>query len=83
MLEAKITLVCDDEAEAEAISRAVSPDNVEVPRGLFVETRAVGSQVITVIKYEGDNLATFLSTIDDLLSCAATAEKTLSAVREK
>lgn len=82
-MEAKITLICDEEDEAEAISRAVSPDNIEAPRGLLIKTRAEGSQVITVIKYEGDNMATFLSTIDDLLSCAATAEKTLSAVREK
>ncbi|MBS7606280.1 MAG: KEOPS complex subunit Pcc1 [Candidatus Bathyarchaeia archaeon] len=82
-MEAKITLICDNGDEAEAISRAVSPDNVEVPRGLLIETRAEGSRVITVIKYEGDNVATFLSTIDDLLSCAATAEKTLSIVREK
>ncbi len=79
-MEAEITLTYEDEREAEAIARAVSPDNIEAPKGLFIETRAVGKSVKTYIKYSGGRVETFQSTIDDLLSCISTAEKTVSTV---
>jgi len=41
------------------------------------------NRVVTTIRYDGDNIATFMSTIDDLLSCIGTAEKILSAIREE
>lgn len=75
-------LVYGSEAEARAIAEAVSPDNIAAPEGLIVETKAIGNRVTTTIRYDGDNIATFMSTIDDLLSCIGAAEKTLSAVRE-
>jgi len=59
----------------------VSPDNVKTPEGLSIETFARDNRVITLIKYEGHNLQTFQSTIDDLLSCISVAEKTFSAVK--
>ncbi len=74
-------LVYDDEAEAEAIFKAVSPDNAETPNGLIVETQKIDRKVVTTIKYYGDNIATLLSTIDDLLKCVLTAEKTISILR--
>lgn len=80
MLEAEIVLTYSSENEAKTISNAISPDNLEAPVGLFIETKALGCSVVTTIKYDGENIATFLSTIDDLLSCASTAEKTLSAI---
>ncbi|MBS7634851.1 hypothetical protein KEJ34_05075 [Candidatus Bathyarchaeota archaeon] len=80
-MEAEILLVYDDEAEAEAIFKAVSPDNVETPNGLVVETQKIERKVVTTIKYRGDNIATLLSTIDDLLKCVLTAEKTISAAK--
>ena len=76
-MEAEITLIYEDELEAESVSKAVSPDNVKTPNGLIVETRREDTRVVTIIKYEGDRITTFLSTIDDLLESVQVAEKTI------
>lgn len=81
-MEAKIIMIYDDEKEAEAVSQAVSPDNVKAPKELFIETGAENNRVITSIKYDGKRVETFLSTIDDLLSCVSTAEKTILALNK-
>jgi len=81
--EAKITLVYDDEREAKSISRAVSPDNVGAPKELFIKTEVADNSVITTIKYSGERVETLLSTIDDLLSCVSTAEKTISVLKRR
>ncbi|MCW4019613.1 MAG: KEOPS complex subunit Pcc1 [Candidatus Bathyarchaeota archaeon] len=81
-MEARITLVYEDRKEAKAVSEAVSPDNIKTPENLSVETLSTDNSVVTSIEYEGDNLMTFLATIDDLLSCASVAEKTFSAIKK-
>jgi hypothetical protein len=75
-LEATITLEYGDTQTATAIANAVSPDNFKTPVGLTIKTARKGSCVLTEVKAEG-NLATFIATIDDLLFCVSTAEKTL------
>ena len=81
-MQATLTLEYEKEQIATAVASAVSPDNFEAPAGLTVKTSHRGSQVITVIELEG-KLATFIATIDDLLSCVSTAEKTLHVVKIK
>jgi len=78
-LEATITLEYGDPKTADAIANAVSPDNFKTPTGLSIKTARKDSSVLTEIKAEG-KLATFIATIDDLLFCVSTAEKTLRAV---
>jgi hypothetical protein len=73
-LEAEITLDYNDERVAEAVAKAVSPDNFRTPEGLLVKTTWKDGKVFTLIKCEG-KLATFIATIDDLLFSASTAEK--------
>ena len=80
-LEALITLEYGDEKTAEAIANAVSPDNFKTPIGLSVKTVRKGNCVVTEIVTEG-KMATFIATIDDLLSSASTAEKALRVVCE-
>jgi hypothetical protein len=75
-LEATITLEYGDAKTADAIAKAVSPDNFKTPTGLSIKTASKGSQVLTEVKVEG-KLSTFIATIDDLLFCVSTAEKTL------
>jgi len=70
----------ENEREAEAVAQAVSPDNVKVPRGLFIKTTRSGSEVLTQIRCEL-RLQTLIATIDDLLSCVSTAEKAFSVVK--
>ena len=81
-MEAKITLVYKEAREAKAVSEAISPDNLETPSNLLVETYATEKTVATSIKYDGDNMGTFTSTIDDVLSCVTVAEKAFSAIRQ-
>ncbi len=78
-MEATVTLEYQDEKTAEAIAKAVSPDNFKTPVGLRVSTVRENNKVVTQIQCEG-KLATFTSTIDDLLFSASTAEKTLRTV---
>jgi len=81
-VEARITLVYQDQRRAKTVSEAVSPDNAKTPENLSVETSAVDNNVVTCIHYGGENLMTFLSTVDDLLSCVSVAEKTFQVVEK-
>jgi len=81
-VEARITLIYEDRREAKAVSEAVSPDNVKTPENLYVETFNVENRVVASVKYNGENLRVFQSTIDDLLSCISVAEKTFSAIKK-
>jgi len=78
-LQATLTLEYKDERTAEAVAKAVSPDNFKTPVGLQVKTTRESNIVITEIGWEG-KLATFTATVDDLLFSASVAEKTLQAI---
>jgi len=80
-LEAKIVLTYDDQREAEAVARSVSPDNLKVPPYLSVETVTSDKEVLTHIRCQENKFGTFISTIDDLLSCVSVAEKVFSTVK--
>ena len=81
-MEATITLEYGDAEIADAVANAVSPDNFKTPIGLFIETTSKGRCVLTEIESDG-KLSTFIATIDDLLFCVSTAEKTLRAVTKR
>jgi hypothetical protein len=80
VLEAKVVLSYKTIREAEAVAKAVSPDNVKVPQGLFIKTTRRGKRVFTKIECE-TRLQTFVATIDDLLSAVSVAERTVFAVK--
>jgi hypothetical protein len=77
-LEAELVLEYEDSAIAKAVAGAVSPDNIETPRGLRTETICKEQKVITRMECR-EKLSTFIATIDDLLFCASVAEKTVQA----
>ena len=79
-MQATITLEYPDTKTAEAVAKAVSPDNIKTPNGLKITTINDNCKVITTIFCEG-TLATFTATIDDLLFSASTAEKTLHTLK--
>jgi len=81
-MEARITLSYRSQKYAKAILDAVSPDNIKTPKNLLVKTIRKNNRVSTSIIYEGENIMTFLSTINDFLSCVSAAEKSLSAVKK-
>lgn len=78
-MDATITLEYDNQKTADAIANAVSPDNFKTPTGLTIKTERKNNYVLTEVKTKG-KLATFIATIDDLLFCVSTAEKTLRTV---
>jgi hypothetical protein len=80
-LEAEISLSYKTAREAEAVADAVSPDNVNAPRGLTVKTTRLGTRVLTKIECR-TKLPTFIATIDDLMSAVSIAEKSTSAVKK-
>jgi tRNA threonylcarbamoyladenosine modification (KEOPS) complex Pcc1 subunit len=80
-MEAEIILECDDEKSAEAIAKAVSPDNLRKPSGLSIKTTREKKRVVTRIKCRR-KLPTFIATIDDLLFCASTAEEALLTAKK-
>jgi hypothetical protein len=75
-LEAEITLQYDNSKGAKAIAQAVSPDNFKTPKGLSIRTVRKANRVITKLDHDG-KLLSFIATIDDLLFCVSTAEKTI------
>lgn len=80
-MEAEISLSYKISKEAEAVTNAVSPDNIRVPHGLFIRTRRQGTKVVTKIECQ-KSLQTLIATIDDLLSAVSVAEKSISAVKK-
>jgi hypothetical protein len=81
-LQTIITLEYDDKKTADAVAKAVSPDNFKAPKGLTVQTKQENNVVITHINLTG-KLATLIATIDDLLENASTAEKTLRVLKQQ
>jgi len=81
MLEAEIILDYNDSEIAEAIAKAVSPDNFKAPKGLTVKTMAKDGRVITHVGCKS-KLSTFIATVDDLLFCFSTAEKVAKTARK-
>jgi hypothetical protein len=81
-LQAKIVLEYADIEKAEAVAKAISPDNDKVPAGLIVKTVREQKNVVTDITLDG-KLTTLIATIDDLLENASTAEKTLNVAKKK
>jgi len=79
-LQATITLEYADQKIAEAVASAVSPDNFKTPVGLTVKTILRTNAVVTEICAEG-KMATFIATIDDLLSSVTVAEKIVKAIQ--
>jgi len=80
-LETIIKLEYSNPKIAEAIANAVSPDNFKTPSGLHIRTLKEENKVITHITCES-KLATMAATIDDLLFCVSTAEKTLQIINK-
>lgn len=81
-MEAEISFSYRSALEADAVARAVSPDNIKVPKGLSVKTEHRRRKVMTKITCR-TKILTFMSTIDDLLSAVSVAERSISSVKSK
>ncbi len=79
-MKAKIRISFSNPREAEAVSKALQPDDAETPSYLKVSTVSKGRYIESEIICQ-DKLETLISTIDDMLNSIVMAKKTLSAVR--
>ena len=80
-MKAEIRLKYKNELEAQAVSQAVSPDNMELPPGLYIKTVRSGIEVLTTIECQ-TRLQTLIATLDDLLACVSVAEKTFNVAKK-
>ena len=77
--EAELILRYNDEETARAVVEAVSPDNYQALEGLELSVERRKTE-ITVKVHCSKGVGSLISTLDDLLSCLATAEKTLNGL---
>ena len=80
-MEAEIKLQYRNVKTAEAVAKAVSPDNLKTPDGMTVKTLNIGRKIATRISFDGE-FSTFVATVDDLLFCISTAERTLQTIEK-
>ena len=74
--EATVTIQYVDRRTAEAILRAIEPDNLTTPEGVKIEAEARGG--VAIIKVEcRRGIGSLVATLDDLLSCIQAAEKAI------
>ncbi len=77
--EAELSLSYADAETARAVNDAVGPDNYQAPEGMEVSVKVQGERIdIRVVCPKG--VGSLISTLDDLLSCLAAAEKTIGSV---
>jgi hypothetical protein len=71
--EATLTIQYVDQRTAEAVLKAIEPDNLTTPEGVEIEATASGGVVqIDVGCTRG--IGSLVATLDDLLSCIQAAE---------
>lgn len=75
-MRAEVRCAYRSERFARAVAEALRPDNLRVPEGIKLTTRARGNEVRTVIEIEG-RIETLLATLDDLLACTGAAESVI------
>ena len=81
-MEARIKLAYKNAREAEAVAKAVTPDNLKVPAGLEIKTVQKGNTVLTRIVCE-TRLQTFMATLDDLLESVSVAENVFEVAKSQ
>ena len=75
-MRARVVCAYEGEGIPKAIADALHPDNLRVPKGIRVITKARGKRVISEVELEG-RIESLLATLDDLLACTSTAESVL------
>jgi hypothetical protein len=77
--EAELTLRYPDEETARAVAEAVSPDNFQAPEDLKIYVEQKNAEISIRVRCP-KGVGSLISTLDDLLSCLAAAEKALKGL---
>ena len=78
-VEAKLTIRYSDVEIANAVLKAIGPDNCQVPEGIEIEATLIGS-VLNLEVLCAKGVGSFITTLDDLLACISAAEKAISGL---
>lgn len=78
--QAEIGIELEDEGMAEAISRALEPDNKTAPKGLKVKAESRGT-LLWIEAEVKDRPETLQATLDDLILCLQTAYNALKRMK--
>jgi tRNA threonylcarbamoyladenosine modification (KEOPS) complex Pcc1 subunit len=79
--ETLITIKYNDKDTARAVNSAISPDNLNTPQPIKIDTTVEGTTL--KIKMKSNKLNTLIATLDDLLSCVQAAESALTEIYPK
>jgi hypothetical protein len=80
-MEAHLRFKYHDEKIAEAVSKAIRPDNLKTPDFMIINTFYVGDNVIIKILYS-KRIETLLATVDDLLLCVNAIEECIEVMEK-
>lgn len=78
--ETSIAIEYRSPSEAEAVLRAIAPDNAGAPEGTSIEAH-VEDQTLMISVRSSRGLGSLASTLDDLLSCVQAAEAALKQLQ--
>jgi len=75
-MKAEIKIFYKNKKYAEAVAKAIQPDNFSAPPEIKVKTINDGKMVFSKVKCKA-KIESFIETIDDLLRCIQAAENAL------
>ena len=77
LAKATINLRYPKKRTASVVNKAISPDNYKAPDGIDIQTFQEGSEITINIRCK-KGIGSLTATLDDLLACISTVEKTIA-----
>lgn len=78
--ETEIKIQYDDSQTANAVLQSITPDNMTIPEGITLNANVIERSLIIQVQCT-KSLGSLVSTLDDLLSCIQSAEKSIEEVQ--
>jgi hypothetical protein len=71
-IDATIEIKCQDQKESKVIYDSLFPDNIDFPKNLELDMKAIESLILLRLKFissneQGNNLGTMLNTVDEIM----------------
>lgn len=78
-IKVKILIDFKSDAESRAVYSSLKPDNINLPKGLYIEM-SLDKKLLIIDFSSISKLETLISTIDDLLTCCQASINTLKEI---
>ncbi|MEM0383765.1 MAG: KEOPS complex subunit Pcc1 [Candidatus Caldarchaeum sp.] len=82
LIKSVVRMAFEDEEKASTVYHSLKPDDKPLPTGLSVDTRLEGRDVVVEVECTR-GFASFLATLDDILSSAGLSERVYRTVGDK